>query len=58
VAFCAVNALRRNINSHLLWDEPDEWLTTSRTMSSPGCSAPVVFAVIAAFSRVPARGLR
>jgi hypothetical protein len=58
-AFCVVNALRRNVNSTLLWEEPTEWLIdiADTTITGLLAAVPVVFAVVAAFGRIPGRGI-
>jgi signal transduction histidine kinase len=57
-AFCVVNAVRRNANSRLLWEEPDAWVEAIATTAVSGIfvTAAVVFAVMAAFDRLPRRG--
>ena len=49
LAVCVVNALRRNINSRLLWDDFGEWLVDLRDATASGLivGALVLFAVIA-----------
>ena len=50
LAVCLVNALRRNVNSRLLRDDPAEWLVDVRSATATGAivAVLVVLAVMAA----------
>jgi signal transduction histidine kinase len=59
-AFSFINALRRNANSRLLWEDTAEWWidVANATLTGIFVSVPIVIAVIAAVRLLPLNGWR